>query len=303
MQIENGKIYLLTSFINKIIIISDPEKIFKNIFDYQYIQIYYIRFDLEEENIIYFKTTTFTSFKMLQNDISIINEISSKIVLKFNLLDFENGYEEIKIKNIGIELDDKEIKIIKTNKKVIFIVYEIKYIEYEYFPQKIYLDDESNSFPYQLQFFVYKGFMTEVNLFIKNNFGLSYEFLYFSLNNNFPNEIGITYKPGKILKVKNFQSFNCQTRKRVIFINIPPQGNEDLGYDTSFLYIYLCNENENKLYGKFCLNSIEIKKKENYKFNLLVKILISDIYSDFGNYIEKNLPIKELKKNIFLLIK
>ena len=190
MQIENGKIYLLTSFINKIIIISDPEKIFKNIFDYQYIQIYYIRFDLEEENIIYFKTTTFTSFKMLQNDISIINEISSKIVLKFNLLDFENGYEEIKIKNIGIELDDKEIKIIKTNKKVIFIVYEIKYIEYEYFPQKIYLDDESNSFPYQLQFFVYKGFMTEVNLFIKNNFGLSYEFLYFSLNNNFPNEIG-----------------------------------------------------------------------------------------------------------------
>ena len=154
------------------------------------------------------------------------------------------------------ELDDKEIKIIKTNKKVIFIVYEIKYIEYEYFPQKIYLDDESNSLPYQLQFFVYKGFMTEVNLFIKNKFGLSYEFLYFSLNNNFPNEIGITYKPGKILKVKNFQSFNCQTRKRVIFINIPPQGNEDLGYDTSFLYIYLCNENENKLYGKFCLNSI-----------------------------------------------
>lgn len=53
MQIENGKIYLLTSFINKIIIISDPEKIFKNIFDYQYIQIYYIRFDLEKENIFF----------------------------------------------------------------------------------------------------------------------------------------------------------------------------------------------------------------------------------------------------------
>ena len=86
------------------------------------------------------------------------------------------------------------------------------------------------------------------------------------------------------MKVKNFQSFNCQTRKRVIFINIPPQGNEDLGYDTSFLYIYLCNENENKLYGKFCLNSIEIKKKENYKFNLLVKMLLSDIYSDFKLY-------------------
>ena len=29
MQIENGKIYLLTSFINKIIIISDPQKYLK----------------------------------------------------------------------------------------------------------------------------------------------------------------------------------------------------------------------------------------------------------------------------------
>ena len=298
--IEDDKIYLITPYLNKIIIISNIGKIFKNIHYYQYMYIYYIRFTLKDENIIYFTLTDFTSFKIIENNIIEFNKINTKICLKLNLLDFFELNEKIQIKNIGIQLEEKNIKIIEFNKEVIYFIYETSENEYEYFPQKIYLYDIYDSLPHQLQFFVYKGFFNEANLFIRNKCGLAYEFLYFSLDNKLPNEIEIIQKPNKKLKVKNFHSFNCQTRKSIIFLNIPPQNDIDLEYDSSFLSIYLCSKKEIKLYGNFCLDSIEIKKKTDYKFNPIVKILIYEIYNDFTS----NLTIDNLKqKYIYFNVK
>ena len=64
--------------------------------------------------------------------------------------------------------------------------------------------------------------------------------------------------------------------------------------------IYLCSKKEIKLYGNFCLDSIEIKKKTDYKFNPIVKILIYEIYNDFTS----NLTIDNLKqKYIYFNVK
>jgi len=307
MQIEDNRIYLLTPFLNQIIIISNIEQMIGNIHDYEYAYIYYIRFDSKEENIIYFASSNFTSIKILKDNLIDINKINSKICLKVNVLDFEENSEDaIQIKNIGIELDTKEIKIININKKIIYFTYEKIEDEYEYFPQKIYLNNVYDDFPYRLQFFAYKGFLNEVNLFIRNKCSLAYEFLYFSLDNKLPDETQILYKPGEKLKTKNFHSFGCETRKSIIFINIPPQSDIDLGYDTSFLYIYLCNKDGEKLYARFCLNSIEIKSKIDYQFNPIVKTLIYEIYEHFSNNMPiENLQIKYLSfnKNINDLLK
>ena len=290
--IEDDKIYLLTPYLNKIIIISNIGKFFQNIHYYQYIYIYYIRFKLKDENIIYFTLTDFTSVKIIENNIIELNKINSKVCIKLKILDFFEENDKIQIKNIGIQLEEKNIKIIELNKEIIYFIYETNENEYDYFPQKIYLYDIYDSFPHILKFFVYKGFFNEANLFIRNKLGLAYEFLYFSLDNKLPNEIEIIQKQNKKLKVKNFHSFNSQTRKSIIFINLPPQNNIDLGYDASFLTIYLCNSKEIKLYGNFCLDSIKIIKKNDYHFNPIVKILIYEIYNDFNS----NLTIANLKQ-------
>ena len=296
IQVENNRVYLLTPFFNKIIIISKIEQMLGNKHDYQYIYIYYIRFDSKEESIIYFTSTNFTSIKILKDNLIDINRINTKICFKFNVLDFEEDLEDlIQIKNIGIELDTKEIKVIDINKKIIYFFYEKIEDDYEYFPQKIYLNSVYDDFPYKLQFFAYKGFLNEVNLFIRNKFYLAYEFLFFSLDNKLPDETQILYKPGKKLTTKKFHSFGCETRKSIIFINIPPQDDIDLGYDTSFLYIYLCNKDGEKLYAKFCLNSIEVKSKIDYQFNPIVKTLIYEIYDHFSN----NMDIQVLQKKYF----
>ena len=216
-----------------------------------------------------------------------INRINTKICFKFNVLDFEEDFEDlIQIKNIGIETNTKEIKVINIDKKIIYFIYENIDDDYEYFPQKIYLNSINDDFPYRLQFFAYKGFLNEINLFIRNKCYLSYEFLFFSLDNKLPDETQILYKPGKKLTTKNFHSFGCETRKSIIFINIPPQNDIDLGYDTSFLYIYLCNKDGEKLYSRLCLNSIEVKSKIDYEFNPIVKALIYEIIiKEINNYL------------------
>ena len=302
IQIENNEIYLLTPYLNKIILISEIDELFKNVYDYQYkyIHIYHIRFNSKDENIIKFKQTNFTSFKILEDDLIKFDKINSKICFKFNLIDYDikedNEDNTIQIKNFGIELEDKSIKYFELDKKIIYFIYELIENKDEYFPQHIHFNDIHEHLPYELKFFVYKGFLNEVNLFIKNNYGLAYEFLYFSLDNNLPKEIEIYRKPNKKFKINNLHSFNCKTRKSVNFINVPSQNIDDLGYDTSFLYIYLCNKKEKKLYGKFCLSSIEIKKKTNYKFNQIVKILIYEIYNDFIQVNNNNLTIKKMKE-------
>ena len=298
MEKQDNKLVLLTPFLNKIIVISSIGQIFKNINDYQYICIYYIRFDYEEDNGIYFSMTNFTSIKILKDKTNEFDRINAKICLKFNLLDLEKKDDEngdIQISKIALELNEKNLKNFKINNKVFYFVYENEDYDYDYFPQSLYLYNAKDLIPYKLQFFVYKGFMKEVNLFIRNKCSLAYEFLYFSLDGQLPNEIEIIHKKGKKLKANNFHTFNCRTRKSITFINIPPQNNEDIGYDNSFLYIYLCNKSEKKLYGKFCLNSIEIKRKKDYHFNPNVILLIYEIYADFIGIINKSSSIEKLK--------
>lgn len=144
--------------------------------------------------------TNFTSLKILKDKTNEFDRINAKICLKFNLLDLETKDDQngdIQISKIALELNEKNLKTFEIKNKVFYFVYENKQYDYDYFSQSLYLYNVKDLIPYELKFFAFKGFMKEVNLFIRNKYSLAYEFLYFSLNSQIPDEMEIIHKKEK----------------------------------------------------------------------------------------------------------
>ena len=124
----------------------------------------------------------------------------------------------------------------------------------------------------------------------------AYEFLYFSLDKSLPEEIIINYQPNKILKSKQFHSFDSRIRKSIIFINIPLQKVGDNKIGSNLLNIYLCNKEKIKLYGTFSLDTIEIKTTKPYEYKQVVINNIMNIYDDYiENYEKHNQSVNFIK--------
>ena len=290
---EKDEILLITSFINEIIIIKDFGNKFVNLYENQYIKISYIRFSSKNDGAIYFKLDQFSLLEILEQDYQ-ENKINQKIALRFNLLDFDsndldnkNEIKEILLKQIGIDSPQKYIKFFNTERKTIYYVYDANGYQQEYFPQIIYLYFKDEINPFELKFFVYKSFLTETNLFIRQKCLNVYEFLYFSLDNSLPNYIEIEYQTDKKIKSNDFHTFNSKLRKSIIFINIPVQNKEDSNFDNSFLNIYLCNKEQIKLYGTFCLKTVSTPEKRYFSFDKLIEKNIVGIFNDYFNLVRK----------------
>ena len=294
---EPEQILFLTS-INKIVILTDIKQNFKEFGENQYIHVSEVIFSSEKNGIIYFKIQFFSKFKILDK-IDEENPINQKIAIRFNLLD----YNEFRIKDIlfiqiGIELTKDNIIKFKSDKKIIFYVYDASKYDYEYFPQKIYLYDSNKSLDFK--FFVYKSFLNEVNLFVMENNNCCYELLYFSLDNTFPEEIEVDYKEKKKFKSSEFHTFNSRTRKSIIFINIPYQAEKDIKVGKNLLNIYLCKEKKIKLYGTFSLDSIKLRATKPYEYKPVIKEKIINIYSDYIECYRKTNNPEKFKKYLLL---
>lgn len=294
VKIEKNEVFVIASFINKIIVISNIGDKFNSFYENQYISIFYIRFDFEDEATICFKVT---NFSIIQNyELLDINKIKSKVCIQFNLLDFENNNEEIQISKIGIVLPNSNIKELKLEKKIIYFIYEHNQDDVDYFPQPVVLFSLKTSFLYQIQFFVYKGFLNEANVFIRQSYYCAYEFLFFSIDDSLPSEIEILGKQNKKSKYYNFQNFNTKTRKKITFINIPPQRQQDLQFDNSFLEIKFCSVDGIKYYATFLISSLKIKTKSNYYYKTQIYQLLKDIYIDITKLVDAQYNNNELKK-------
>ena len=295
---EEKQFIFLTS-VNKIVILTNIENKLKDIKENQFIQVSFIKFYTEKDGIIYFQIHPFSSFKILDN-IEEENQINQKIALKFNLIDFNEFLDnnDIIITNLGIKLNSNKIIKLKIDKKIIYFIYDASQIEYEYFPQKIKLYDIDDSY-INFKFFVYKSFLNEINLFVKQKSECSYEFLYFSLDNSLPKEIKINYQKEKTFTSSNFHTFNSKIRKSIIFVNIPPQKINDTKNGTNLLNIYLCKKDNTKLYGTFSLDTIKLKPIiKPYEYNPIVIDKLNNIYNDYIQCFEKNFNFKQFEKYI-----
>ena len=280
----NNKILFLTT-LKEIIILTNIGCKFDNIDENKNIEILYTRYFYRNDKNIYFKFTNISKIILLNGEIE-KNQISQKVVIKFNLLDFTKDNRDIIIKDIGIETKPKNIVKFKTSEKMIYYSYDASIFEHEYFCQNIYLYDSETFNIFKI--FVYKSFLNEINVFVNQKFSFAYEYLYFSLDNNLPNEIEIFRQPKDKYKSNNFHTFNSKIRKSIIFINIPPQNDLDMTYDTSFLNIFLCSKKEIKLYDSFCLSTLKMKKKEDFQYKEKIKDNIIDIYDDYVKYFEND---------------
>ena len=185
----------------------------------------------------------------------------------------------IKISKIIIELSNKQYAEIKINENNQYYMYNSINSDFDlfYFPQRITLV-YNNGLNRLFEFFVYKGYLNEVNIFISSIEVCAYEFLYYSLN---PKYLPTTVDINAVGKFDNFQTFGSKTRKKITFINIPIQNKEDIVHGNSFLIIKLCNEKGEKSYGTFKLNSIEFKQLKEYIFNSTIDDFLKDIHKDF----------------------
>ena len=275
---------LFLSPLNEIILLTNIKEEFNKLNDLEeniYVTILFAKFISKTEGVITFELVKdFSSFnihdKKYEDD-----EIYKKIALQFNILDYNENKDNV-VGQFGIELPDKNIKKIKPNRDTIFYIYEVNENEAFYFPQKIYFYDNNNKYlNIDLKYFAYKASLTEANLYIKQKCFFAYELLYFSLDNNLPKEIEIE-QHGKIIKYDKFSTFGSTIRKSIVFLNIPPQNPKDeKENENSFLKVFICTKDEMKLYGTFCLNSIQIKTKKYYQYNPLIKENIINIYDDF----------------------
>ena len=289
---ETTQILLLTS-IDKIVILIDIGEKFKDFDENQYIKVSNVIFSSENNGIIHFSFKFFSNLKKI-DEIKEENSINQKIAIKFNLLDY-NEFDDILITQIGLELANNNIIKFKSDKKIIFYVYDASNLDYDYFPQKIYLYD-SNENSLDFKFFVYKSLLNEINLFVKQKYSCSYEFLYFSLDNSLPKEIQINYHEDKIFKSSEFHTFNSTIRKSIIFINIPPQNKNDSKFGKNLLNIYLCNKEKTKLYGTFSLDSIRFKTTKPYKYKSVVDKNIINIYKDYIQCFENSCNPEKFRK-------
>ena len=273
---ENNKIFLAVPNIDKIFTLTDSKEKTKNIEENQYISINSAKFNSKDEktNIINFEINNFTKIKILNN--IIVNEIEKKIYFRFN---YSMKDQIRKVIKISIELNERKKIEFQVNESCLYYIYECDN-ELEYFPQKINLFYDIN-FSRSFEFFVYKGFLNEVNIDVSIIGVCSYEFLFYSREPKYlPSSIEIKSED-KVEKYSNFQTFGNKTRKKITLVNIKTQCTEEIGNGNNFFKIFLCNKNGQNLYGTFKLNSIEFKEKKEYNFNETLYEFLKNIFSEF----------------------
>ena len=284
---EEKQLILLTS-LNKIVILVNIGENFENCEENQFIYVSCVEFSSEKEGVIYFKYHSFSIFNKL-DEIQENSPIKYKVAIRFNLLDYKglfNNNNDIMINQIGLELSNDNVIKFNSDKENIFYIYDANNYDYDYFPQIVYLYCKDGSF-LKLKFFVYKGFLNEANIFIRQKFSCAYEFLYFSIDNSLPKKISVRYQSENIYETSELQTFGSKIRKKVVFMNIPPQDKSDTKNGKSFLNIYLCKKDEIKLYGTFSLNSIKFKDIETYIYKPMVTDNLMTIYQDYKSIIDK----------------
>lgn len=298
---EEKQLILLTSLIKIVILVNIGDN-FENCEENQFIYVSCAEFSSEKEGIIYFKFHSFSIFKKL-DEIQENNPIKHKVAIRFNLLDYKgmfNNNNDIMIKQIGLELSNDNIIKFNSDKKNIFYVYDANNYDYDYFPQIVYLYCKNGTF-LKLKFFVYKGFLNEANIFIRQQYSCAYEFLYFSIDNSLPKKISVRYQSENKYETSELQTFGSKIRKRIVFMNIPPQDKNDIKNENSFLNIYLCKKDDEnkkdkiKLYGTFSLNSIKFKDIETYIYKPIITDYLMNIYQNYKSIAHK----KENLKNFF----
>jgi len=261
-------------------------------------------------NIVNLQETPFTKIEALEFP----EEKIERIYFKFT---FFGELKDNIISKFMIELNEKENDEIIINKHYAYYMYNNKCdSDLFYFIQNVKLLYK-NGISRKFSFFTYIGFLNEINVDI-NQIGIcAYEFLFYALDKKYlPNNIELKEQK----KFDNFQTFGNETRKKISFINIQVQNDEDIGHGNSFLVIKLCKKNETKLYGTMKLNSIEFNIRKKYNINYTLKEFLKDIHQEFvtffrtcGNinkikdkylFIDKNLCSmieEELNKNFNLL--
>ena len=294
----------ITSDLNEIIKLQNISQETKFLEENQYVQILNVTFFEKEEGVIVLNWEKFSYVNVL-DEYCKDEKINQKIALQFNLFDINEGINQVLIPKFGIEISENQIIKFDSNKDTIFYIYEARNRKEEYFPQKIYLYNKKGECIFkklkgkQGLFFAYKGFLTELNIFVKQIMGYVYEFIYFSIDDSLPKEIYIKYNPEKTSKFNNFHNFNSKNRKRIIFVNVEFQDEADFEYDNSFLNIYLCSKGKQKLYASFLISSINFQLKKKYSYKNVVISNIINIYEDYMNYInyKENLKLKNSKEN------
>jgi len=284
LQIEKNQILLKVSNINKIISLIYDNKKFKDIYENQYISISSIRYHMEdyENNIIYFKVTDFSRINIQKNNIEEFDD--QRIFLKFNLF---GNLNDSKISYIQIETQKNIYHNIKLNQQKIYYLYSHYNSEIDYFPQKInlvYIDNFSRTF----KILVYKGFLNEINVYVDEIGSCSYEYLYYSSNQNYFSQFVEINLNGIVKKFMNFQNFGTKTRQKITFINIPVQNKEDIGNGNNYLKIYFCSKNEIKFYGTLKINSIKFKNLKEYIINSTIDDFLKNIYNEIHDVLYSN---------------
>ena len=282
IEMNNKKLTLVIPKLNKIFILLELKKFHFNLAENKFIRVTSAKYCSNDGNIINLIETEFTKINIL----SYLEEEDQekRIYIKFN---FYGNLEENKIDKLIIELNNKNSEEIKITHPLFYYMYNVENLnlELDYFIQNIYLFYNAE-FSRKFGAFVYIGFLNEFNVDINQIGVCAYEFLYYSLEPNFlPTSVEL--KENKTFK--NFQTFGNKTRKKISFINIQVQNEEDIGHGNSFLVIKLCNENGIKLYGTMKLNSIEFKSYKEYDFNSTIDELLKNIHQDFINFFEKKL--------------
>ena len=283
IEMNNKKLTLVIPKLNKIFILLELKKFHFNLAENKFIRVTSAKYCSNDGNIINLIETEFTKINILSY-LEEEEDQEKRIYIKFN---FYGNLEENKIDKLIIELNNKNSEEIKITHPLFYYMYNVENLnlELDYFIQNIYLFYNAE-FSRKFGAFVYIGFLNEFNVDINQIGVCAYEFLYYSLEPNFlPTSVEL--KENKTFK--NFQTFGNKTRKKISFINIQVQNEEDIGHGNSFLVIKLCNENGIKLYGTMKLNSIEFKSYKEYDFNSTIDELLKNIHQDFINFFEKKL--------------
>ena len=272
------KLTIVINKVDKFFLILDLNKFHFDIIEGQYIRVSSAKYQSTIDNIVNLLETQFTKIDIVK----ISEEKIQRIYIKFT---FFGELKNNKISKFWIELNDEISDEILMNKQSVYYMYDVNQFDLElfYFIQNVNLFYNSG-FSREFSFFVYFGFLNEINVGINQIGSCAYEFLYYALDTNYlPKSIELKDKT----TFKNFQTFGNKTRKKISFINIQIQNDEDLGYGNSFLVIKLCNKDNIKLYGTMLLNSIEFKSKKKYIFNSSIDEFLKGIHKEFNDYCEK----------------
>ena len=275
IEANKKKLTIVIPKINKIFFILELNKLHFNLTENKYVRVSSAKYSFIDRNIIYLRETEFTKIEVSK---PLLKE-EQRIYIKFIF----HGNLNI-ISKFFIELNNESSDEIEIKNNSEYYMYNKKLdFELDYFIQKVNIF-YNTEFSRNFEFFVYIGFLNEINVDTTQIGVCAYEFLYYSLEPKYlPNSIELAEKK----TFTNFQTFGNKTRKKISFINIQIQNEKDIGHGNSFLVIRLCEEKEIRLYGTMKLNSIEFKTIKEYIFNSTIDEFLKNIHQEFVDFFLK----------------